>query len=189
MALLRADRARAAESGDPMANLCVLATVHGREPEARMLVLRDLEPVSGEAAPFGLFMNGNSPKFREIQNSATVAIVVYLPSLAVQYRMRCALEPLPARLVHDSWRLRPAIPKRMDWLYEKHPQSTSVASRRRLLDLLDGPDPEIAPDSAIGFRLAAKVVERLDLNAPDGVHDRRRYCLDGARWMEQVLVP
>ena len=166
-----------------------MATVDGAAPEARVLVLRDLEPVSGEAAPLGLFMNRNSPKYREIQNSATVAIVVYLPSLAVQYRMRCALEPLPASLVHDSWRLRPSIPKRMDWLYQKHPQSTSVVSRRDLLDLLDGPEPETAPDSAIGFRLAAKVVERLDLNAPGGVHDRRRYFLDGARWRQEVLVP
>ena len=189
VALLREDRARASERGDPMANLCVLATVDAGEPEARTMVLRDVEPATSGSPSFGLFVNSTSPKFREFRQSSTVVIVVYLPSLAVQYRLRCTLEQFPEDLVRISWRLRPPIPKRMDWLYEDRPQSSVVDSRGALVELLDGPEPASAPESAVGFRLVPESVERLDLGTADGVHDRRRYAFDGQSWGEEVLVP
>ena len=172
-----------------MANLSVLASVDAGEPEARTMVLRDLEPAPSAPPSFGLFVNRTSPKFQEFRQSSTVAIVVYLPSLAVQYRLRGSLEPLPEGLVRASWQLRPPIPKRMDWLYEDHPQSSVIDSREELVDLLHGPEPSSAPESAIGFRLMPEVVERLDLDTEDGVHDRRRYTFDGQSWSEEVLVP
>ena len=174
-----------------MANLCVVATVGAGEPEARTMVLRDLEPTLSSGPPsFGLFVNSTSPKVGEFRESSTVAIVVYLPSLAVQYRLRCALEPLPEDLVRASWRLRPPVPKRMDWLYEDHPQSSAIDSRDTLVELLhDGCEPATAPESAVGYRLVAQSVERLDLDTEDGVHDRRRYVFDGRSWREDVLVP
>lgn len=189
VALLREDRARAAERADPMASLCVLATLDAGEPDARTMVLRDLEPAPSGPPSFGLFVNSTSPKFREFRESSTVVIVVYLPSLAVQYRLRCSLEQLPEGLVGASWQLRPPIPKRMDWLYEDHPQSGVIDSREKLVGLLVGPEPPSAPESAIGFRLVAESVERLDLDTEDGVHDRRRYTFDGQSWREDVLVP
>ncbi len=225
VALLRDDRARAAERGDPMANLCVVATVGAGEPDARTMVLRDLgvlrtgrtggesdavpgrlglgrkapsgraadfvalAPALSEPPSFGLFVNSTSPKVREFHQSSTVVVVVYLPGIAVQYRLRCSLEQLPEGLVRSSWQLRPPIPKRMDWLYEDRPQSSPIDSRRELLDLLDGPEPASAPGSAIGFKLVAQSVERLDLDTEDGVHDRRRYAFDGQSWREEVLVP
>ena len=189
VALLREDRASAADRADPMANLCVVATVDAGEPEARTMVLRDLEPAPSGPPSFGLFVNSTSPKFREFRQSSTVALVVYLPSLAVQYRLRCSLEQLPEGLVRASWRLRPPIPKRMDWLYEDHPQGSVIDSRETLVLLLNGPEPASAPESAVGFRLLAESVERLDLDTEDGVHDRRRYTFDGQFWNEDVLVP
>ena len=189
VARLRQDRARAAERDDPMASLCVVATTGAGEPEARTMVLRDLEPALSGSPGFGLFVNSTSPKFREFRQSSTVALVVYLPSLAVQYRLRCSLEALPEGLVRASWQLRPPMPKRMDWLYEDHPQSSVVDSREELVDLLHGPEPASAPASAVGFRLLPERVERLDLDTEDGVHDRRRYVFDGRSWREDVLVP
>lgn len=172
-----------------MASLCVVSTVDAGEPEARTMVLRDLEPALSGPPSFGLFVNSTSPKFREFRQSSTVVIVVYLPSLAVQYRLHCSLERLPEGLVRASWQLRPSIPKRMDWLYEDRPQSSVIHSREELVDLLRGPEPSSAPESAIGFRLVAESVERLDLDTEDGVHDRRRYSFDGQSWREEVLVP
>lgn len=189
VALLREDRARAAERADPMANLCVVATLDAGEPEARTMVLRDLEPALSGPPSFGLFVNSTSPKFREFRQSSTVAIVVYLPSLAVQYRLRCSLEQLPEGLVRASWQLRPPIPKRMDWLYEDHRQSSVIDSRETLVGLLYGPEPTSAPESAVGYRLVPESVERLDLDTEDGVHDRRRFVFDGQSWREDVLVP
>lgn len=171
-----------------MADLCVLATLGAGEPEARTMVLRDLEPVLPGPPDFGLFVNSTSPKFREFPQSSTVMVVVYLPSLAVQYRLRCSLDRLPEGLVRSSWQLRPPISKHMDWVYENRPQSSSIG-RDELVGLLAGPEPVAAPDSAVGFRLVAETVDRLDLDTPDGVHDRRRYSFDGQGWREEVLVP
>ena len=189
VARLREDRARAVGRDDPMANLCVLATLGAGGPEARTMVLRDLAPAVSDPPDFGLFVNSTSPKFREFRRSSTVAVVVYLPSVSVQYRLRCTLVELPADLVRASWQLRPPIPKRMDWLYEDRAQSSAVESRGQLVGLLAGLEPAAAPASAVGFRLVAEIVERLALNMPDGVHDRRRYRFDGQGWREEILVP
>ena len=178
-----ADRARARDADDPMANLCVLATVGEREPEARTLVLRDVDD------RLALFFNATSPKAGEIRRSATVAVLIYLPSLSRQYRVRTRLLDIPAPVVHGQWQLRPDAPKRMDWLYERHPQSSAVPSREALLDELGAGTPEEAPASAIGYYLDPVAIERLDLAQPNGVHDRRRYSYDGNAWTEEVLVP
>ena len=180
---LRADRAAALAADDPNAKLCVLATVDQGEPHARVLVLRDLD---GE---LGVFLNAASPKRRQLRQSNAVAVVVYLPSLAVQYRLRCALRPIPPAVVRASWQLRPDAAKRLDWLYDSHPQGSPVESRERLFDLLAGPVPDRAPDAAAGFHLAIDEVERLRLGTPDGVHDRRRYVRSAEGWREEVLVP
>ncbi len=199
LTLLGADRAQAATNADPMASLCLLATVGGGEPQARIVILRDVTEGAPTAPPdesldsrLGIFINRTSPKFHEIAESATVAVVVYLPSLGVQYRLRGGLEPIPAGIVRASWVLRPPVPKRMDWLYESHPQSSVVNSREQLIDLLGEGLPDAAPDSAAGYYLVARTIERLNLTTTNGVHDRRRYSLDSlgdGGWTEQVLVP
>ena len=188
IALLCADREAARAESDPNANLCVLATVDRQgEPQARTLVLRDVE------SRLALFFNRSSPKHAELAHSKTVALLVHLPSVAVQYRLRCTLQAIPQAVVHASWQLRPPIPKRLDWLYAKWPQGSAVESRERLALLLDAEAPEKAPDSALGFYVVLDVVERLHLNQPNGIHDRRRYERDGGRgdeaWCETVLIP
>lgn len=181
--LLKADRARARANEDPMANLCVLATVGDGVPEARTLVLRDVDE------RLGLFFNGHSPKAREVGRSDAVAVLVYLPSLSRQYRLRTTLTAIPADIVHANWQYRPDVPKQMDWLYERRPQSSPITSRRMLIEELPTAVPEVAPASAIGYYLAPLAIERLDLGQADGVHDRRRYTLHDEGWLEQILVP
>lgn len=166
-----------------MANLCVLATVGADHPEARTLVLRDVED------RLGLFFNSGSPKASEIDRSDAVTILVYLPSLSLQYRLHTTLAAIPATIVHANWQYRPDVPKKMDWLYERHPQSSVIASRQTLISQLPTATPESAPASAIGFYVLPLTVERLNLGQDNGVHDRRRYTLHGEMWREQVLVP
>ena len=190
MALLRADRAAARVQDDPNANLCVLASVAGGEPQARTLVLRDVEAAAPDSpSRLGIFVNRHSPKHAELAQSKSVAVLVYLPSLGLQYRLRCALEAIPQAIVHANWQLRPPTPKRLDWLYAEHPQGSVVESRRKLEALLDSPLPEAAPDSAVGYYLAPDTVDRLHLNQPNGLHDRRRYQHRDGAWQEAVLVP
>jgi pyridoxine/pyridoxamine 5'-phosphate oxidase len=184
---LRRDREKARSLEDPCAALCTLANVDADGiPHARTLVLRDL----GER--LGVFVNGTSPKFPAIA-AGPVSVVVWLPSISIQYRLACRTEPIPRETVAESWQFRPEIPKRMDWLYESgQAQSTVLESREALLDLVQaialGADAT-APVSASGFFLDPHMMERLDLATPDGVHDRRRYTLGNPVWKEEVLVP
>ena len=179
---LRDDRARAGELGDAHANLCVLATVDSlNQPQLRTLVLRDLDD------RLAVFVNATSPKWPSMRR---VAVLVYLESLGVQYRLDCDSEPVSASTVRTHWRLRPDIPKKMDWLYERHPQSSQFDSREQLLAALAAlPEPTDAPDSARGLYLAPQRIERLNVNHASGVHDRRQWQLENGTWRERTLAP
>ena len=183
IAWLKTDRTAAQAADDPNASVCVLATIDDGEPQARVLVLREVE------SRLAVFLNASSPKHRQLSQSKTVAAVVYLPSVAVQYRVTCKLEAIPAAIVQASWQLRPAVPKRLDWLYERHPQSSPVPSRGELAELLGGPTPATAPATALGYYLLPAAVDRLHLDQPDGIHDRRRFTVVAGAWHEEVLVP
>ena len=192
LARLRGDRRQARERRDPWAELCVVSTVTAAgEPSARVLVVRELDLETGAADPsIGVFVNASSPKIEEFARSSTVAVLIYLPSVMVQYRLRCALDPIDPGLVHRAWQMRPEIPQRMDWLYETHPQSSEIASRRKLIDAVwHAEQPLVAPESAVGYRFRPFEVEVLDLGHTDAPHDRRRYSLRGGDWVEAVLVP
>ena len=183
---LSEDRRLARERQDPCAALCTLASLSDAGwPDARTLVLRDMQD------QLAVFVNATSPKFAHLER---VSVVVWLPSLNVQYRLRCTTSPVPGALVAESWQLRPDPPKRMDWLYTLHQgQSTPIASRDALLETLAGlmlPDPLVAPETARGFYLNPEQIDRLDLGMENGVHDRRRYLPGNpGGWIEEVLVP
>ena len=184
--LFQIDRARALEAGDPMAAVCVLATVdeYG-QPEARTLVLRQVED------DLALFVHESSPKWQQIQRGGSIN--TYWPSIEIQYRMQCSTVPIDPAVVAASWQYRPDTPKRMDWFYDlKQPQSTVIGSRKELeqgLGELTLPDPLTAPNTARGLLVKPTRLERLDLNEPSGLHDRRRYTLVGTQWQEDILVP
>lgn len=182
------DRSRARECGDPCAGLCWLATVDELgQPQVRTVVLRELE---GRLAVFG---NETSPKWQQLRQGPSVAATVYLPSLEVQYRLQCVTRPVPKPLLHQSWQLRPEMPKRLDWYYTRvQPQSSTVASREALRAQLDGlrlRQPLVAPRTAAGVYLEPTFVERLDLRAPDGLHDRRGFRRHAGGWVAITLVP
>jgi pyridoxamine 5'-phosphate oxidase len=186
--LLAHDRAHARAARDPWADLCVLATVDGRQPQARTLVLRD---VDGRPA---LFMNATSPKHAQIRTIPDVAVLIYLASRGVQYRLHGVLEPIATEVVHAHWRARPRIPKVMDYFYREHaPQSTVVDSRDVLeaghaqIDARLGSDPH-APEEASGHFVVASTIDRLVL-AADRIHERHRFRRTGDGWLREILVP
>ena len=185
---LNRDREAARANSDPCANLCTVATVDSAgEPQARTMVLREVEQ------NLALFGNATSPKWQQIANQGLVCIVVWLPSLGVQYRLRCKADPVPKNLIDDSWLLRPRMPKQLDWYYAtKAAQSSTLDSRTALLtDLstLDQAEHQTAPATAQGWYLTPKHVDRLDLNHPSGVHERCAFDLVDGDWQASPLVP
>jgi pyridoxamine 5'-phosphate oxidase len=188
LAQLDRDRAEARRLEDPCANLCTVASVDAAgSPQARTLVLRDLNE------RLAIFANETSPKWQEISQNARISVVVWLPILNLQYRLRCGTERVPTHLVHDSWHQRPEPPKRLDWFYTNHlPQSSRLPDRETLLERLaqiDLPEPLAPPQTAAGLYLSPTMVERLDLNQSNGIHDRRHFELSDDGWVQSVLVP
>lgn len=186
--LLAADRSRARELEDPCATLCTIATVDGAgHPQARTVILRELNN------RLAIFANETSPKWGQIELSASVALVVWLPSLKVQYRLQCDTRPVAKADVHESWQMRPEPPKRMDWFYTRvQPQSSPIEDRDTLLESVGNlklREPLVAPRTAGGIYVEPFQVERLDLTMDDGIHDRRAFHRRADGWHESVLVP
>ena len=189
LTLLADDRTRARDTNDPWANLCVVATVDAKHnPQARVVVLRDLE------RRFAIFINATSPKHHELALSRRHAVLVYLASLAVQYRLTVLFEPVPPAIVHANWVQRPRIPKVLDWLYERYrPQTSEVGSRDELMDHFADLDRQLpidanAPASAVGYFLIIEEAERLEL-AGDRPHTRVRFRRSGGVWQSTHLIP
>lgn len=169
-----------------MAAVCTVANVDNEgKVQIRTLVLRNVDD------DLAIFINATSPKWTALQN--TFSVQTYWPSVSLQYRLQVSSVQIEKELVHDSWQMRPDVPKRMDWLYQQHRgQSSTVDSRQALLDLLDEvslPEPLSAPEHASGLRLLPHEIERLDLSQDNGVHDRRRYRLIQDQWTVTTLVP
>ena len=185
MARFAADRGAAREAKDPMAAVCVLATVdEGGLPQARTLVLRDIPE------GLALYVNASSPKWEQTQKQ--VAVHVWWPSIQIQYRIQARCEALPAEHIAESWQLRPDVPKWRGGLEGRLPQGGVGNSREDLLNALENtnpPTPLVAPEGARGLLLVPEKIERLDLNQANGVHDRTQYELDAGRWLEHTLIP
>lgn len=190
LVLFAEERAKALSANDPMAGVCTAASLTpANRLDIRTLVLRDLEP------GYGLFANGSSVASHKWTYwlRETFAVQTYWPSQQVQYRLQCRAEELAREIVAESWLQRPSAPKRMDWLYETQPQSSSIESREALLSALDAISTEAeiqAPQSARGLRLIPIEIERLFLGTENGVHNRTRHRLtsDG-EWRMETLVP
>lgn len=185
LAQFSTDRRAASNAKDPMAAVCVLATVDDQGlPQARTLVLRDTDE------GLAIYINASSPKWQQCQGRVTIQ--TWWPSVQIQYRMVVNCQPLAADHIANSWQLRPDVPKRMDWLYEQWPQGSAVTSREDLLQRLDEtviPEPLVAPYGARGLLLIPEKIERLNLNQSDGVHDRTCCQLQEGNWHKQTLIP
>ena len=192
MALLAADRERAKAERDPLANLCVLATVDGEgAPALRTLVVRGVD-----ARAVQVFINRNSPKWAELHASGRFELLCYYAGLGLQYRLRGRVADHDLDAVRASWVRKPYRTKLVDWYYEhERPQSAPLESRealvaghRRMQERYPDPESVPVPDGVRGLDLVVERMERLDLNALP-VHERRAFSrVDGA-WEEVPLVP
>ena len=183
--LIHEDREHAREEGDPWVDRCFLATVRNDgEPAVRTLVLRDVD------SRYAVFFNATSPKFEEIRESKTVEVLLWYPSIRIQYRLRCALEPIPLSIVHGQWQNKPEITRRVDHAYAVHAQSSRIPDRKHLQELVSSQIAiQVAPDSVIGFFLEILEIDRLNLATEEGLHHREKYLSSSDGWESQTLMP
>ena len=84
----------------------------------------------------------------------------------------------------------------MDYSYESlGSQSSQIDSRDDLIKHIkelkeEHPEEElVTPESAVGIMLHPEVIEMLDLNSPDRIHDRRRFVFTDGEWRSTQLIP
>ncbi len=175
------DRLRARESGDPWADLCVMASIEGDSARLRVLVLRDL------ADGLGVFYSGHSPKARQLDQHPQTELLTYYESIKVQYRLGVALRPISREIIEFHWPRRPQVSKQLDWLYEHLPQGSPIDPSKSLQSLLAGTESHThPPPGASGAMLEIRSIDRLHLNA-DGAHER--YFFDVGSGTGAALVP
>ena len=183
--LIREDRERARIEDDPLVDRCFLATVRDDgEPAVRTLVLRDVD------SRYAVFFNATSPKFEQICESKTVEVLLWYSSVQIQYRLRCALQQIPSGIVHDQWKNKPEISRRVDHAYAVNAQSSPIPDLKRLKEMVRAQDAtQAAPDSVIGLFLEILEIDRLNLAADDGLHLREKYLSTSDGWERQTLMP
>lgn len=186
LTLLSHDRSEARRVNDPLVDRCVLGTVD-REGQAalRTLVLREIE---GRLA---LFYNRTSSKHVELMNGGQRgSLLVFLPSIGVQYRIESRFEAIPRLVLEEHWQLKPDAAKRMDSIYERHPQSTVIDDFASFETLFAATvPPRKSPRNGYGVFVVPAVVERLELRPDPHMHDRKIYRREANDWRVQQLVP
>ena len=184
--LLVRDRADARESNDPMVDRCVLGTVNRNGRAAlRTLVLREIDD------RLALFYSRTSAKHAEvITNGNRGSLLIFLPSIGVQYRIEARFEEISRSVIESHWQLKPEASKRMDSIYERHPQSTVIEDFNTFETLFAATvPPRQRPPKRVGNFVLADLVERLELRADPQMHDRKLFKRSETDWEVQRLVP
>jgi len=188
------DRARARAAGDPLVDLCVLATA-GRDADAeapgvRPIVLRDVGPPG-----IGLLISRTSPKWEPLSSGRYELLLLWL-TIRRQYRVRGTIARMPEDLVETYWSQKAHASRLLDVYYATYgAQSSAVPSRERFLEGIEAlsrryPTAEAVPrpDLLEGVYLVPDRIEAWR-GSPDRLHDRRRFSREGDGWREETLVP
>ena len=191
IALIVEDRARARAAGDPLTDLCVLATTQDAGvPGVRPIVLRDVGPQG-----IGLLISRTSPKWEPLSSGHYEVLLLWL-TIRRQYRVRGGVTVMPEPLVETYWGQKVHESRLLDLYYATYgAQSSPVPSRERFLEGIEAlrrchPSPETVPRPDL-LRGVYLVPERIEAwrGSPDRLHDRRRFAREGAGWREETLVP
>jgi pyridoxamine 5'-phosphate oxidase len=194
VALVVDDRARARAAGDPLVDLCVLATAGGGHdpgaPGVRPIVLRDVGPQG-----IGLLISRTSPKWEPLSSGRYELLLLWL-TIRRQYRVRGGIAPMPEAMVETYWNQKVHESRLLDLYYATYgAQSTTVASRAQFLEGIEAlrrrhPTPEAVPRPEL-LRGVYLIPERIEAwrGSPDRLHDRRRFLRVEEGWREETLVP
>ena len=186
LARLAQDRSAARRASDPMVDRCVLGTIsRNRRAALRTLVLRDIDD------RLALFYSNSSSKHIELMNADHVgSLLVFLPSIGVQYRMEARFEAIARSVIEAHWQLKPNAAKRMDSVYERLPQSTLVDDFEAFeTQFAAAVPPRRAPRNCAGVFIVPQLVERLELRTDPTMHERIVFTRNGDGWRRQYLVP
>lgn len=186
VALFQEDRNRARDAEDACVDRCVLGTqVHGQPVSMRVLVLRDIDD------RLAVFYSSTSSKHIELASTKFKAsLLVFFPTIGIQYRIRADLEQVAEDVVKSHWQLKPNAAKRMDSLYRRYPQGTVIADEEQFKTQFAAAVPPVqAPSHSVGYYIEPFEIERLELHDDPAMHDRNLFKRRNSRWEVHALVP
>lgn len=189
---IREDRARALEANDPTGQVCYLATVDADgSPSVRTLVLREVSERSVR-----LFINASSPKWQALSANSACQILLWYPSIQIQYRLSGAAAMASRADIENNWHRRPLRAKLLDYFYaaraaQSEPYRSSEDFDQAFESMAATLDPEslTPPIEAIAVDIALHQIERLDLTQNEKPHRRARFRWIDEAWAEDFLVP
>jgi pyridoxamine 5'-phosphate oxidase len=177
--------ARERESADATAASLATADAEGR-PSVRMVLVKH-----ADERGFRFFTNLGSRKARELEENPRAALCFYWPTLAHQFRVEGAVEPLPAAEADEYFATRARDSQIGAWASR---QSAPLASRELLVErcarvaerYASGPVPR--PPFWGGFLL---VPERIEVwsGRDHRLHDRLLFCRADGGWSAERLFP
>lgn len=187
-----AERERARERGDPLAEVCYLVTIAAPDrAEARALTLRDITERG-----VGVLISRTSPKWEQVTRTETAAVLIHWPTVRRQYRIWGPITPMEPERIEGYWRRKGLGSMLLEHYYtECQPQSSEVPSRDAFLAGIEGlrrrfPDREAVPRPAslTGIYIVAREIEAWH-GSEERLHDRRRYRRAPEGWEAATLVP
>ena len=189
---IREDRARALGANDPAGQVCYLATIDGdSNPSVRTLVLREVAERSVR-----LFINASSPKWRALSTNSACQILLWYPSIQIQYRLSGDAAKASRADIERNWHRRPLRAKLLDYFYAaRASQSEPYHSGKDFDEAFEAMaatlDPEALtpPIEAIAVDITLHQIERLDLTQNETLHRRARFRWIDEAWAEDFLVP
>lgn len=189
---LENDRERARGLSDPNHNVCYFALADKKGlPSIRTLVLRSIS-----ADGITLFTNKTSPKWKILEDNPHCQILLWYPSIQIQYRVSGICSDLGQSNLEQDWQRRPNKSKLLDHFYDTiQAQSQPIESRQKLTDGLKQLSRQIAPEnflmpaSAGAFNVDIKEVEYLQLTQNEEPHFRELHTKTDTGWATQTLIP
>jgi len=186
------DLERAKALDDPNHNVCYFALADRNGlPSVRTLVLRSISDSS-----LTLFSNKTSPKWEILTANPCCQILLWYPSIQIQYRLSGSCSALAQDSLENDWQRRPDKSKLLDYFYQSgHPQSGPIESRTVLTHGLKTlgkkmPVEELKmPASAGAFTVEIQQVDYLRLTQNEEPHFRERHTKKQTNWSTETLVP
>lgn len=193
MTSLIRDRAAARAAGDPLVDVCFLATASADgQPSVRALSLRHVDE-----AGIGVLVSDRSAKWQELEHSGRYELLCLWKSVERQYRIQGERAPMPDAQIHAYWERKSHGSRLLDRYYvEVAPQSTPVASREaflagvaKLRERYPTPEEVPRPDALRGLLFVPDRIEVWEGSPADRLHHRVVHRRTERGWSAQVIVP
>ena len=176
---------------DPMtSNVTFTSLDENQNPVSRILTIRNIE---GDRISF--VINDKSPKAGQLQRNKKHEILIYWPSINVQYRIRGKIVFHKNKEMKEQWIKKSKTSKIMDNYHLKmRAQTSEVESYEKLKQEVEliknsGIDEMNPPSEITMMVVEMEYVEQWIGSSSDRIHERSLFTKSDGQWSKKTLVP